>query len=321
MIEQIEKIGIIPQVKIDDAKNALPLAEALIGGGIPFVEICFSTEEAKDAIDKISTASLEILVGAGSIRTTSQVDQAIAAGAKFITTTGFNRNIVEHCVKNGVLIIPGCATPADIEQALELGIDTVKLFPAESLGGQQYIKDISEEYPTIKFIPTGRIDNSNIVKYLALDAVIACGGSWMAMPELIKAGKFDEITASCKVAVDTVLGFGLGHVGINNENEEAAYKAAEMFEITFGSNFKVRDQGNAVFAGNHVDAVKTMYYGTNGHVAISTNSVPRAVAYLEKQGWKFIPKTAKFLENGKMRSIYMEGEIAGLGLHLIQNQL
>jgi 2-dehydro-3-deoxyphosphogluconate aldolase/(4S)-4-hydroxy-2-oxoglutarate aldolase len=204
ILEELEKIGIVPVIKIDDAEKAVPLAKALAAGGIPCAEITFRTAGGEEAIRRINAAVPGILLGAGTVLTTDQVDRAIDAGAKFLVSPGFNPKVVAHSIRRGIVIVPGCSTPTDIEQALEAGLWVVKFFPAEQAGGLEYIKAVAAPYTQVRFLPTGGINQNNIAKYLAYDRIIACGGSWMVKEDMINAGDFETITALCKEAVQLV---------------------------------------------------------------------------------------------------------------------
>lgn len=316
VLEQIEKIGIVPVIAISDVEKAVPLAKALIAGGIPCAEVTFRTAEGEESIRRMAKEVPEILVGAGTVITTEQVDRAIAAGAKFIVSPGFNRKVVAYCNEKNIPITPGCSNPSDIERALEMGLSVVKFFPAEQSGGLDYIKAVSAPYTTVRFMPTGGVNAANITKYLAFDKIVACGGSWMVTADLINGGKFDEITAMCKEAVRGVLGFELAHIGINAENEQEALKAAKMFETLFG--FAVKEGNSSVFAGKYVEVMKKPFLGKNGHIAIGANSVLRAKAFLESHGFEFSADTAKTNDKGKLMAIYLKDEIAGFAVHLVQ---
>lgn len=203
-VEELRKTGIVPVVVIDDAKDALKLGKALLDGGIACAEVTFRTEAAEEAIRILSKNYPDMLVGAGTVLTTEQVKRAVNAGAKFIVSPGINPKVVEYCVNNDIFIIPGTANPTNVETALEYDLKVVKFFPAEQAGGLNYIKAISAPYPRVMFMPTGGINQSNVSKYLEYDRIIACGGSWMVKKDLIKEGKFDEITKLTKEAVDIV---------------------------------------------------------------------------------------------------------------------
>lgn len=316
VLEEIEKIGIVPVIKIDDVEKAVPLAKALIAGGIPCAEVTFRTAQGEEAIRRISRETPDILAGAGTVLTTEQVDRAVDAGAKFIVSPGLNPKVVEYCIKKNIPVTPGCANPSDIEIALEFGLDVVKFFPAEQAGGLEYIKAISAPYSSLKFMPTGGINANNIVKYLSFEKILACGGSWMVSADLINEGKFDEITKLCRQALQNVLGFSLAHIGINGANEEAALKAAKLFETMFG--FESKEGNSSVFAGEYVELMKSPYLGANGHIAISTNSILRAQACLERSGFTFRKDSAKTDAKGKLKAIYLTDEIAGFAIHLVQ---
>lgn len=204
ILEKIGEIGIVPVVVLDDAKDALPLAKALCEGGLPCAEVTFRTSAAAESIRLMSENFPDMLIGAGTVLTTEQVDRAVEAGARFIVSPGLNPRIVKYCVEKGIPITPGCCNPSDIEQALENGLDVVKFFPAEAAGGLTMIKAIAAPYVGVKFMPTGGINASNIRDYLAYDRIIACGGSWMVKGSLIKEGNFEKIKELTAEAVQIV---------------------------------------------------------------------------------------------------------------------
>ena len=193
IIEQFKKIGIIPVVVLDDAKDALPLGKALCEGGLPCAEVTFRTAAAEETIRIMSSEFPDMLVGAGTVLTTEQVDRAVAAGAKFIVSPGFNPKVVKYCQEKNIPITPGIQTPTEIEAALELGLTTVKFFPAEPAGGLKMIKAIAAPYVNVSFMPTGGISESNVREYLAYNRIVACGGSWMVKKDLVANGEFDKI--------------------------------------------------------------------------------------------------------------------------------
>ena len=204
VLKKIQEVGIVPVVVLEDAKNAEPLAEALLKGGLPCAEVTFRTEAAEQSIRIIKEKFPEMLVGAGTVLTTEQVDRAAAAGAEFMVSPGCNPRIVNYCVEKGITITPGCANPSDIESVLEKGIHVVKFFPAEPLGGLRMIKALAAPFVGVKFMPTGGINAKNVKDYLAYDRIIACGGSWMVKSDLIENGQFDKITELTREAVQIV---------------------------------------------------------------------------------------------------------------------
>jgi 2-dehydro-3-deoxyphosphogluconate aldolase/(4S)-4-hydroxy-2-oxoglutarate aldolase len=316
ILEKISEIGIVPVIAISDVEKAVPLAKALIAGGIPCAEVTFRTAEGEESIRRISKDAPEILLGAGTVTTVEQVDRAIAAGAKFIVSPGLNPKIVAYCVDKGIPITPGCANPSDIEAAMELGLEVVKFFPAEQAGGLDYIKAIAAPYTKMKFLPTGGINAGNINKYLAFEKIIACGGSWMVTADLINSGNFDEITRLCREAVRTTMGFELAHIGINAETESDALGIAELFCAAFG--LEVKNGNSSVFAGTAVEVMKSPYKGRLGHIAMKCNSIPRAAAYLAGKGFALDESTIKKDAKGKTAAVYLEKEFGGFAVHLLQ---
>ena len=315
IIAQFQKLGIIPVVVINDAKDAVPLAKALCEGGLPVAEVTFRTDAAEEAIRLMAEACPDMLVGAGTVLTTEQVDRAVAAGAKFIVSPGLNPKVVKYCLDKNIPITPGTSSPTDIEAALELGLEVVKFFPAEQSGGIAKIKAMAAPYTKVKFMPTGGINAANLKSYLDFPKIVACGGSWMVSGDLIKAGNFDEIKRLTREAVNTMLGFELRHVGINATSEGEAEDVAGSFEKLFGFAKKVG--GSSVFAGSAIEVMKEPYLGAHGHIAIGTNYIERAIYHMELQGFEFDKETAKY-KDGKLIAIYLKGELGGFAVHLVQ---
>lgn len=193
VLKQVGEMGIIPVIKIDRAEDALPLAKALCEGGMPCAEITFRTAAAPEAIRIMSEAYPQMLIGAGTVLTAEQADTAMECGAKFIVSPGLNPETVKHCINKGYPILPGVCTPSEVEMGLSLGLDHLKFFPAEAAGGLKMIKAMAAPYTSVKFMPTGGINLSNVKDYLECKAIFACGGSWMVPADLINNGKFDKI--------------------------------------------------------------------------------------------------------------------------------
>lgn len=317
VLEQISKIGIVPVVKIDRAEDALPLAKALCAGGLPCAEVTFRTDAAAEAIRIMTENFPEMCVGAGTVLNAAQVDAAVEAGARFIVSPGFNPKTVQYCIERRIPVTPGISSPSEIEQAIEMGLQVVKFFPAEQSGGLAKIKAMAAPYVNMKFMPTGGINAKNLTTYLDFDRIIACGGSWMVPGDLINAGEWDKIEELTREAVRIMLGFELAHVGINAENEAEAEKAAARFAFIFGMQ---RKAGNSsVFAGTAVEVMKSPYLGRNGHIVVRTNYIDRAVNYLTTVlGVKFRQESEKRDAQGKLKAVYLEEEIGGFAVHLVQ---
>ncbi|WMJ77542.1 MULTISPECIES: bifunctional 4-hydroxy-2-oxoglutarate aldolase/2-dehydro-3-deoxy-phosphogluconate aldolase [unclassified Sedimentibacter] len=314
LLKRISEYGIVPVIKINDLEKAVPLAKAIMEGGLPLAEVTFRTEHAEEAIKSICKEFPDMLVGAGTVLTIEQVDKAISAGSKFIVSPGFNKKIVSYCISKGITIIPGTSTPSDMEAAMELGLDVVKFFPSEQSGGAAYLKAVGGPYTNLKFIPTGGVNAKNLNEYLSMKNVVACGGTWMVNEDLIKKGDFDVITSLTKEAVKNMLGFELGHIGINCGNEEEARNVAQLFSSLFGFEYKLGN--SSIFAGDAVEVMKAPYLGEKGHIAIKTKSVERAMAFLSRKGIKFNLNTKNVDESGFIKAIYFENEIGGFAVHL-----
>lgn len=318
IIEEISKIGIVPVIALEDAKDACPLANALMRGGIPCAEVTFRTAAAQEAIRMITKEFPQMLVGAGTVLTTRQVDEAVEAGAKFIVSPGLNPTTVAYCMEKGIPIIPGTANPSDIEIALSFGLDVVKFFPAEAAGGLPMVKAMSAPYGNVRFMPTGGITADNLKDYLDFQKVIACGGSWMVKKELVTTGQFDKIEQLTREAVTRMLGFEVCHVGINCADEKQAEETAETFLNIFGMNRRMAS--NSIFAGESIEIMKFQDRGTHGHIAVATNYIERAVYHLKKQGVAFEEDSARYDKEGKLALIYLKGEFGGFGVHLLQKK-
>ncbi len=200
VLEQFAKYGVVPVVVLDDAKDALPLADALLEGGLPLAEVTFRTDAAEESIRQMTKQHPEMLIGAGTVLSAEQANRAVSAGAKFIVSPGTNPEVVEFCLDNNIPVTPGVCTPSEVEAGLGFGLDVLKFFPAEQAGGVAFIKAISAPYRNVKFMPTGGISPANLKDYLSCPAVLACGGSWMVKGQLIKDGNFAEITRLCQEA-------------------------------------------------------------------------------------------------------------------------
>ncbi len=201
MEEKIAELKVVPVVVLEDAKDAAPLAKALCEGGLPCAEVTFRTAAAKDSIKAMTDAYPDMLVGAGTVLTTEQVDSAVEAGAKFIVSPGFDPEIVDYCLEKEIPVFPGCITPSEVAQAVKRRLRVVKFFPAEQFGGIATIKALSAPYVGLKFMPTGGISAKNLKEYLACKPIVACGGSWMVKKDMIEAGEFDKICELTKEAV------------------------------------------------------------------------------------------------------------------------
>lgn len=316
-IKELYRIGIVPVVALEDAADALPLGAALKKGGVSAIEVTFRTAAAADAIRLLSREMPELLVGAGTVITKEQADAAIEAGAKFIVSPGFQPELVSYVLSKGVPMCPGTATPGEMEQAMALGLSAVKFFPAEQNGGAPMLKALSAPYRDLLFMPTGGVKLENLRNYLALDQVFACGGTWLATKDDIKAKAFDKITARTREAVKTMLNFRIKHVGINSKDEAEAKKTATLLCSIF--DFDYNDTELSVFTGTAVEVMKFMGRGSLGHVAIGADNVDRAEYYLRQRGFSFDESTRRVDAAGRTTFLYLSDEIGGFAFHLTKN--
>jgi 2-dehydro-3-deoxyphosphogluconate aldolase/(4S)-4-hydroxy-2-oxoglutarate aldolase len=202
--EQIAKLKILPVVTVRDPSDAAPLAEALTAGGIPAVEITFRAAGAEEALRAVCRAFPEMLAGAGTVLTPAQAESAVAAGAKFIVSPGFDAETVRFCRKAGVPVFPGCVTATEVQQALREGLDVLKFFPAEAAGGLKTIKALSAPFPGVRWMPTGGISPRNLTEYLSFPKILACGGSFLAPESDMKAKDWGRITETCRTTVGLI---------------------------------------------------------------------------------------------------------------------
>ena len=200
--EQFYDYAVVPVVVLDDAEDAAPLAEALVKGGLPCAEVTFRTEAAEESIRIMSEKYPEMLVGAGTVLTTEQVDRAVAAGAKFIVSPGFDPEIVDYCMEKNIPVFPGCVSPSEVAQAVKRGLKVVKFFPAEQAGGLAMLKAMAAPYTMLKFMPTGGINTKNLKEYLGFSKILCCGGSWMVKGDMIKNKEFDKMTEMTREATE-----------------------------------------------------------------------------------------------------------------------
>ena len=313
--ERLARSAVVPVVVLDDAKDAVATAKALLAGGVDVMEITFRTAAAADSIKAVAENCPDMLVGAGTVITLEQCKKAVECGAKFIVAPGFDEEVVRWCVENGVAVTPGCVTPTEIMAAMKLGLKVVKFFPAGVYGGLSAMKALSGPFGGIRFIPTGGVNAQNLGEFIAAPYVHAVGGSWVCPKADIAAGNFDKITELCAQAKEALLGYEVAHIGINCESADASMAVCEALNRAFGLPVKAGNSSN--FASTGIEVMKSMYLGRNGHIAIRTNALPAAVAELEKRGFVCDPSTAKY-KGERMTAIYLKEEFGGFAVHLLQ---
>ncbi len=265
----IGDLGAVPVATIDQAEDSIPLAEALLKGGLPVIEVTFRTATAKEALRAIAAYVPQMLVGAGTVLSVEQAESALEAGAQFIVSPGFCPRVVQYCLNQGVAVIPGCSSPTDLTAAFNFGLQVVKYFPAELLGGTAALEAIGKPFGGMKFIPTGGIGFHNLQQYLRLDKVWACGGSWMVGAQLIRNRDFKAISRLAKVTLSEILGFRL----------DCELPVALLEEISALFKLPLRESGAPYPAGSLLRRGES-----NKQLTVKTNNLIRAAAYFLREG-------------------------------------
>ncbi|MBO4217841.1 MAG: bifunctional 4-hydroxy-2-oxoglutarate aldolase/2-dehydro-3-deoxy-phosphogluconate aldolase [Clostridia bacterium] len=307
--------GMVPAVKVENAETAVPAAKALYAGGIRNIEITFRTAAAEKAIYEIADKCPEMTVGAGTVLTAEQANAAKNAGARFIVAPGYNPKTVGWCLENGITVIPGCSCCSDIEFALEAGLEAVKLFPAEQLGGLAYIKALSGPYSKMRYLPTGGVNLDNVGDYAGNPKVLAAGGSFIAPQDALANGDYARITALAEETVKRIHGFKFRHLGINcADGDEAALTAARLNTLLGLEN---DDRGGAIFTAGIFEIIKKKGRGEKGHIAVSCNNCDRAAEYIKRHGGGLIEESCEYGPDGRLKVAYLDEEFAGFALHII----
>lgn len=315
ILNKLSAAGVVPVVVIENAKDAVPTAEAMLRGGIDVMEITFRTAAAPDAIRAVSENCPKMLVGAGTVITLEQCKQAVDCGASFIVSPGFNREVVAWCVEHDIAVTPGCVTPTEIMEAMELGLKVLKFFPANVYGGLGAMKALSGPFGGIKFIPTGGVNAQNLAEYISAPFIHAVGGSWVCPKADISAGHFEKVTQLCREARKAVLGFEVAHIGVNCPDAESSLSLCGSFSEAFGFETKLGNSSN--FSTSAIEIMKSNYLGEKGHIAIRTNRMEAAICELAAKGFQIDPDTAKY-KGDRMIAVYLRQEFGGFAVHLLQ---
>jgi 2-dehydro-3-deoxyphosphogluconate aldolase/(4S)-4-hydroxy-2-oxoglutarate aldolase len=315
VLKRLHESGVVPVAVIENAEDAVPTANALLAGGMDVIEITFRTAAAPESIRAVSRECPSMLVGAGTVTNVEQCIQAVELGANFIVSPGFDEETVQWCVKNGITITPGCVTPTEIMKAIKLGLKVLKFFPSNVYGGLGAMRTLSGPFGGVKFIPTGGVNADNLSEYVNAPFVHAVGGSWLCTKGDITSGNFERITALCCEARKTVLGFELAHVGINAQDTGNSLAVCEQLSAAFGFETAIGNSSN--FAGTGMEVMNSPSRGTNGHIAVYTSSIPRAMTELAKREFLVDEKSVKY-KDGRMIAVYLCQEFGGFAVHLLQ---
>ncbi len=314
VLKRLAQSGVVPVVVLEDAKDAVPTAKAMLAGGIDVMEITFRTAAAADSIKAVAQECPDMVVGAGTVINLEQCKLAVECGAKFIVSPGYDEETVAWCCDNGIPVTPGCVTPTEIMMALKHGLKVLKFFPANVYGGLSAIKSLAGPFGGVKFIPTGGVNAQNLAEFISSPYIHAVGGSWICPKADIAAGNFDKITALCKEARKSLLGFEVAHIGINTPDADASLDVCKAFNDAFDFNIKQGNSSN--FASTGVEVMKTMFKGANGHIAIRTNKMIPAIAEMERRGYELDMDSVKDKDN--IKAVYFKNEIGGFAVHLLQ---
>jgi len=308
---RIYSAGLLPVVKIDNAGDSENLAASLLSGDLPAVEITFRTDAAQESIKRIKKKFPEMLVGAGTVLSIDQVKQAVGAGAEFIVAPGFNPKIAGYCTSKNIPYIPGVSSPGQIEAALEFGLEVLKFFPAEVMGGIKMITSLSAPYTKVKFIPTGGINIQNISRYLAQPSVLACGGSWVAPSGMIREGRFDDIAKLTHEAVTEIIGFRLSGVSL----KPLSGSEIEPTLNFFASNFLLdRDENDDAYTAGGLIEIGKGQIDHEGQLIFSVPSFARALAFLNR---KRIPVRY----TGKTGECVLKNQHGGFEIKVIEREV
>ena len=279
ILEHIGFLGILPVAIIEDENKAVPLAQTLSENGLPVIEVTLRTQTAVEVVERIVKNFPNMLVGAGTVLTVDDAQMVIDAGAHFIVSPGFHAKVVEYCLGKSIPIIPGVLTPTEMQQALEYSLEVVKFFPAEAIGGLPYLKAVAAPFKNLKFIPTGGIEQSTLLSYLQFPKVLACSGSWMVQPEMVKACQFEKIASSTKMI-----------------------------------QFSVRETEDSLFSEKYVEVLQRIT--SDDFIALGTNFIERAAAHLAQKGIVIKPETKQF-QNEQLVAVDLDLDINGFAVRLI----
>lgn len=315
ILEVLEKYGLIPMTRIAlDADQAVLTAGALKKGGLDVMELSCLNEGTAAAVQAVKAAYADMIVGVGDVATAGQAEAAAQAGADFVTSSALNEEVASRCRALDLCLIPGCATPADVEKAMALGFTAVKYFPVES---RQMLQDITAAYPGVKFVvQSGCLNEENLEGYLHTTGVMAVSGDWIIKEAQVAAGEYDAIAKCARKSVLAIFQYVFEHVGINYYDvpsmEPTVFKLADMFDLKLG------DTGSSTFVSEYMELTKEKYRGDHGHIGFRTNDIVRSVFYFEKAGIEMDHDSIR-LYKGKLHVIYFKERWGGFAWHMQTN--
>lgn len=318
ILEKIRQYGVLPTISFENVDEAVTACTLLSEKSIHVIEVMLRSENSLESIKKIKNDFPNFVVGAGTVKNIKDVETAIGAGADFVVSPFIDINTIQYCLSKDILIVPGVSTAQEIAIVTNLGVRTVKYFPAESLGGSSAIALLAGVFPEVSFIPTGGITTENFMSYLRQPTVIAVGGGFVFDKEALRRCDFPKLLNHIDHVLDVLFQFRIKHLGINMENNAEASDLAMRFNRLF--NFNVEGKSKSYFAGDGLEIMKTQYFGEKGHIGIVSSDVDRAFHYLKRKGIMFIESSIVYTKNGRVKMAYLEGEYGGFAVHLMAEE-
>jgi len=316
VLQRLGEIGIVPVIRLESARRAVGLGRALVNGGLPVAEVTFRTAAAEDAIRAMGAELPELIVGAGTVLNVDQAERAVQAGARFIVSPAYVREVVDFCQERGIPVLPGVVNPDGVAQGLAQGLEVLKFFPAGVSGGTAMLDALAGPFGAVKFIPTGGVDANNLGDYARRPNVLAIGGSWMVRPDMVEAENWAGVERLCQEAVIALHGFSFAHLGINSRDEAACRTTAAGFEQLF--HLGLKEGNSSIFAGKRIEITKAPRTGAQGHIAIRCNQVERAVAHFAAKGIGTVAGT-EVGAPGPLKAVYLDLELGGFAVHLLRD--
>lgn len=315
ILNDIAMYGVLPVINVSNPDWASPLADALVKGGMPIIEVTLRADKSFESLKRIAYDG-RLVAGAGTVTTIEQLHHSIDCGAQFIVSPGYSQKLIDECARLNIPIVPGCVDASTIQMAQENGLQVVKFFPSEQIGGINTIKALHGPFPNMKFVPTSGISFENLEKYLSQPFIAACGGSFMATAEQLAKEDFSGIEVSCRKAMHISLGFKIDHIGINYSNDDELDYAAQRFESLFG--LKSYKYSECLLSGNVIENIKASVQERKGHIAFSVLSIERAMAWFARTGAKVSQISQQYDEERKIKCFYLDEDIGGFTLQIIE---
>lgn len=314
VIKRIGQAGLVPVVVLENAKDAVPVAKAILRGGIDVMEITFRTDAAAEAIAAVAAEYPDMILGAGTVVSTEQCELAVKAGASFIVTPGYNEEVVSWCLERGVAVIPGCVTPGEIIKARAQGLKVLKFFPSNVYGGLSAMKSLTGPFPDVSFIPTGGIRQEDLGEYGAAPFVHAVGGSWLCPQESIAKGDYDEIFYRCEEGILALLNYELDSARITCDTEQKTSLLSQL--IVAATRFGLVHGKSRTAPPPRIEAVHSDAPDDKGYMCMRSNKLECAVVDLERRNYQADMSTAEY-EEGRLVSVDLKEKSSGAIMRLV----